>query len=313
MSKTRPSKGTVNSSTSSLDNPQCPCSVCDKHINDETEESIFCEGVCKDWIHRKCAGLSRAAFNSACESSDDYLCHYCSSLSLRDEIKILKERISTLEAEKSLNSPTSITRPGQPEREGDVSPSYSQAAKGTSKPETNNQHSHQQKDQIKYSVVVYGIKECPKGSSRLTRSTNDVKEVTEIFQIVNPDLPNHSICDCTRLGKYNTEKNRPILVKLSRSHEAMSILDNRKKLNNCPGVSIKPLLTKEQLSIEAILLKERWKLIQSGSDRSNIKIRGNSLHHHNSIYGSVVNNKFVLNNDTTSGSTPFLGGSPVRA
>ncbi len=34
---------------------------------------------------------------------------------------------------------------------------------------------------------------------------------------------------------------------------------------NCPGVSIKPLLTKEQLSIEAILLKERWKLIQSGS------------------------------------------------
>ncbi len=88
------------------------------------------------------------------------------------------------------------------------------------------------------------VYECPKGSSRL-----DVKEVTEIFQIVNPDLPNHSICDCTRLGHRTIKELCQFLI----------------TERNCPGVSIKPLLTKEQLSIEAILLKERWKLIQSGS------------------------------------------------
>ncbi len=32
-----------------------------------------------------------------------------------------------------------------------------------------------------------------------------------------------------------------------------------------------------------------------------------------SDYGSVVNKKFVMSNDTTSSSIPFLGESPVRA
>ncbi len=34
------------------------CAVCVKPIYDDKEDSIFCEGVCKDWIHRTCAGLS---------------------------------------------------------------------------------------------------------------------------------------------------------------------------------------------------------------------------------------------------------------
>ncbi len=53
------------SKSSSLSLSSCHCAVCAKPINDATEDSIFCEGVCKDWMHRACAGLSKAAFESA--------------------------------------------------------------------------------------------------------------------------------------------------------------------------------------------------------------------------------------------------------
>ncbi len=75
------------------------CAVCARPINDDTNDSIICEGVCKDWMHRTCAGLSKAAFESARESPDDYFCHYCDSRCLKEEIKALKGRISSLEAE----------------------------------------------------------------------------------------------------------------------------------------------------------------------------------------------------------------------
>ena len=35
------------------------CVVCDKEINDDTEDSIFCEGECQGWIHKVCAGMNQ--------------------------------------------------------------------------------------------------------------------------------------------------------------------------------------------------------------------------------------------------------------
>ncbi len=99
-----------------------------------------------------------------------------------------------------------------------------------------------------------------KGSSRLSRSINYVEKVSEML---NPDVPKQSICDCVRLGKYSDEKkkNRPVL-KMSPSYEVTAILANWR---GCPKVSIKPILSKKQLSAKFILLGERWKLLQSGT------------------------------------------------
>ena len=44
------------------------------------------------------AGLSKIAFNAAREFDDEFFCHYCCSNCMRDEINVLKERISSLEA-----------------------------------------------------------------------------------------------------------------------------------------------------------------------------------------------------------------------
>ena len=57
-------------------------------------------------------------------------------------------------------------------------------------------------------------------------------------------------------------------------------------------ISIKPDLSPEGKKTEAVLLKERWRLIQSGTLRNSIKIRNQSLYIDDSLHGSVVNFEF---------------------
>ena len=68
------------------------CSVCERTILDGEpgQESIYCEGECLGWIHRRCAALSKRAFQLATESEDPFLCHYCASHKQGSEIKILR-------------------------------------------------------------------------------------------------------------------------------------------------------------------------------------------------------------------------------
>ena len=48
-------------------------------------------------MHRIYVGLSRIAFNAVGESDDDFFCHFCGTKCMSDEIKALRERISSLE------------------------------------------------------------------------------------------------------------------------------------------------------------------------------------------------------------------------
>ena len=56
---------------------------------------------------------------------------------------------------------------------------------------------------------------------------------------------------------------------------------------------MKPDLSPDQRVQEKILLKERWILIQSGVERSDIKIKGNAIRISSLPHGSVVNSVFV--------------------
>ena len=40
------------------------CSRCDRTIDDEDEDSMLC-GVCKEWCHKKCAGLTEKNIKNA--------------------------------------------------------------------------------------------------------------------------------------------------------------------------------------------------------------------------------------------------------
>ena len=78
----------------------------------------------------------------------------------------------------------------------------------------------------KFNIVIYGVNECPEGSSGLARISMDTKESTAIIQKVNAAIPSNSVRDCVRLGRYDKKKHRPILVKLTRTYEVTSILDS---------------------------------------------------------------------------------------
>ena len=80
-------------------------------------------------------------------------------------------------------------------------------------------------------------------------------------------------------------------MKFNRSVDAINILSKQSLYPS--GTTIKPDLPPEKRDIDKILLSERWNLIQSGVQRTQIKIRGSSLFVSGKLYGRVTNMQFI--------------------
>ena len=131
----------------------------------------------------------------------------------------------------------------------------------------------------KFNILLYGIKEFAMGTPRHVRFANDAKVVTSVLKTVLPSISELSVRDCYWLGKYSSDRHRPILAVMSRSHDAFSILAQAKQLSNSEysNVSIKPDLPPEARKVQSVLLKQRRDLITSGVNQQSIKISKNSL------------------------------------
>ena len=151
-------------------------------------------------------------------------------------------------------------------------------------------------EERKFNVIIYGIKECKKGTPRHVRMNHDMKSVSEIIQSICPDITCQAIRDSVRLGRYTEGRNRPLLAKLNRSCDVLSILASRQKLvqSETPGVFIKPHQSPHERSTEATLLRQRRLLIKSGTDKKDITIHGNSIFVRKSKYGSANASDFKL-------------------
>ena len=147
-------------------------------------------------------------------------------------------------------------------------------------------------EERKSNVIIYGIKECKKGTPRHVRTSNDMEPVSEIIQGICPDIPSQAIRDSVRLGRYMP----PLPSKLNHSCDVMSILASRQKLvqSETPGIFIKPHQSPYERSTEATLLHQRKLLIQSGTDKKDIKICGNSIFVRKIKYGSANASDFKL-------------------
>ena len=55
---------------------------------------------------------------------------------------------------------------------------------------------------------------------------------------------------------------------------------------------IKADMMQEQRKLEKILMRERWKLIQSGVSRTHIKIRNSNIYVKNKLHGLVMGSEF---------------------
>ena len=83
--------------------------------------------------------------------------------------------------------------------------------------------------------------------------------------------------------------------------DAEAVLSKRSSF--CAPIVIKQDLIKEERLIESILLRERWSLVQNGTDRKFIKIQNTEIYAHNKLYGSVQDSKFQAFQHTNTNSS----------
>ena len=182
----------------------------DSHTN-----SISCNGSCKEWIHRRCAGLSVnaiSALKASSESLRQFYCPHCRLDHHHLEITSLKVSIAQL--------PNSIENLQQ-SLSSTHKPTYSQVTQGqaaTSSPSHHSSNTVSSPQKVleqnrKFNIVVFGISEQSEGTSRFLRNQSDFKSVSSVVSDIESDS-NHSssIRECRRLGKYVNTKTRPILV-----------------------------------------------------------------------------------------------------
>ena len=134
--------------------------------------------------------------------------------------------------------------------------------------------------------MVYGIDECPKGLNKSDRFNYELTNVVSTMSKIDSSFNLQSIKDCFRLGKYSAQQKqpRPILVKFIRITDVSGILSRCRNAFGSP-IRIKPDMSPEERQRESSLLRERWRLIQSGVLRNVIKIRGSHLYVNNKVFG----------------------------
>lgn len=207
---------------------------------------------------------------------------------LKLEIATLKESLSAAQSE--VQALASQKQDSDPQPKGNSKRSYA-AATGSGESGTSSRasSSHGISSNLeaarpndhhdrKFNVVVYGIKECPKGTTKHARLESDLNSVVTVLSQADDKIQSQSIKDVYRLGKFNPVAihPRPILVKFVRVADAASVLSKKGSLNH-PHF-IKPDLTPQERQRDSILLRERWSLIQAGIPRHDIKIRDSRLY-----------------------------------
>ena len=92
-------------------------------------------------------------------------------------------------------------------------------------------------------IVIYGVKECPKGTSKFNRAVVDLKSVTSIISKLDSSFNEYSIRDSLRLGRYQEEAEcpRPLLVKFNRAADVSKVFSKRNRLDK--SFIIKPDLS----------------------------------------------------------------------
>ena len=66
---------------------------------DGKDQTLYCEGICKQWFHRYCAGIPSSWFEKFSTTTSPFLCYSCSQQNHADCITKLTESVSSLRSE----------------------------------------------------------------------------------------------------------------------------------------------------------------------------------------------------------------------
>ena len=126
-------------------------------------------------------------------------------------------------------------------------------------------------------VRVRGIPELKDTNAR-KRAEHDQAEIENILKFLNVDS---NIKDCRRIGTYNENKDRTIIVKLSNDwNRKLLFLSLGKMRNYDKKVYLSRELSKEEQLLENDLLEKRREYIGSGLPRNKVKFQSLKLLHY---------------------------------
>lgn len=138
----------------------------------------------------------------------------------------------------------------------------------------------------KFNLIIYRIKESPKGTQCHIHSSHDIEVATSILSSVASSISEY-VWDCSRLDKYSVDT-------MNGPNDIVSVLANKRQLSPFPGISIKPDLPPEDRKVESILLKQRRAFIVAGTDAQSIRLRKNSLTVNGKKFDAVINSTLSL-------------------
>uniref|UniRef100_A0A1X7T7Y7 Uncharacterized protein n=1 Tax=Amphimedon queenslandica TaxID=400682 RepID=A0A1X7T7Y7_AMPQE len=149
----------------------------------------------------------------------------------------------------------------------------------------------------------------------MTRAIQDQERVLSVLSPLCSSLSTNSLRDLFRLGKYDRNRSRSIIVKLHRSLDVSVILSNKRQLEGSPNISIRPDLSPSERNAHSILVRERRSMISSGVDSASIKIRRNCIYLGPRLQGKVINGSFVPEStappQSDNSDTPTESATPL--
>lgn len=171
-------------------------------------------------------------------------------------------------------------------------------------------------DEKKFNIVIFGVDECASGSPRHACSSHDLEAAVRVLSSLDDSIQSTSIRDQFRLGKYaeTRKRPRPLLIKFIRSADAYSVLAKKSSLSH--PIFIRPDMTREERISHSILMKERWKLIESGVNRKDLKVRGKGIYVKDLLHGKLDSNNhysWVGQVETVSEVTPMSSQSEYQS
>ena len=259
------------------------CCICEEKIIEETEEqdgeeAIFCEGLCKNWIHCKCAGLSNVWFSKLSSSNKPFVCVYCTLFEQISIITELKEDVKNLKIKldesPQVNVPSDMdivnANPSPAPAPPDLDKIYTQLNQLSDSVQNQQKFlENREKADRMNNLVLVGLED--KGDSE------DTVSAVNNFLTGNLNLTDIKITKAKRLGKFQ-KKPRPVLVAFNSSSNRKTVLSHRTKLAGT-NIYINFDLTREQIKEQQKLREIRKQLIKHPDFKDKkITIYQNKIH-----------------------------------
>ena len=147
-----------------------------------------------------------------------------------------------------------------------ISNKATEPAKTTSEPKSDVFEELKLREVKKRNIIIHGVSE-PEGEKSEDRKDADINEAVKISEVLDCGIQKNKITKCHRIGKFNKDKTRPLVVGFEDESDKISMLKNAPKLKDLSEdlkkVSIVPDLTRKQREEEDELKNEAEKLNQS--------------------------------------------------